>query len=302
MVAVLYLTKEHFTGRLRFMRGGGGGLLPLKDLKFKKNQTILKVFGQGEDRRIKVITFNALRTSGIDDDLPKGGRGTVHDHKLDESIRRAKSKIFEYAFCNHWDWFFTGTLDPSKYDRSNLFKFKHDLTQWLRDVGRRVYHEKLAFLLVPELHADGKSWHVHGFLSGVPLSALHQFQIGDRMGKHIASRVKDGQEVYDWPAYRFKFGFCDLEPVRNPEAASRYVTKYITKDLAFCVSELNAQLYMCSRGLAVAQEINRGVMSANITPDYQNDYCSVSWLEYSDELLKTLNDSFIPIDYYKTRR
>ena len=34
-------------------------------------------------------------------------------------------------------------------------------------------------------------------------------------------------------------------------------------------------------------------MSANIVPDYENDYCSVSWIDYSESTLNELLSSFI---------
>lgn len=276
--------------------------MPLKDVKYKYDQTILKVFGYGENKKIKVIRMNCLRTAGIEDDTEVFCvRGTVNDEKLEESIIRAKNKIFELAFCNPWQYFFTGTIDGSKYDRTDLNKFHKDLTKWLSNQGQKLGC-KIDYLLIPELHTDGKSWHIHGFINGLPQSELKQFVIGDTMGKALAEKVKNGDIVYNWLAYQKKFGFCDLEPIRNQEAVSKYITKYINKNLASSVTELNAHLYYHSRGLQMAETIKKGTMSANIVPTYTNDYCSVSWLDYTDELLQELKQSFIDIDYYKTRR
>lgn len=73
--------------------------MPLKDVKYKRDQTILKVYGYGENKKIKVIRMNWLRTAGVEDDeesrVPKG---SVNDFKLEENIQRAKNTIFEYAF------------------------------------------------------------------------------------------------------------------------------------------------------------------------------------------------------------
>lgn len=276
--------------------------MSFKDVKYKRDQTILKVYGFGTNKKIKVIRLNWLRTAGlVDEDEYKPPKCSVNDFKLDENIQRAKSLIFEYAFCNPWDWFFTGTLDSKKYDRSNLEKFHSDLTAWFKSYSR--YHNlKIKFLLVPELHSDGVSWHIHGFLRGLPIEHLHQFVVGDVMGRALASKVQKGDLVFNWPAYQNKFGFCDLEPIRNPEAVSKYIMKYINKNLASSVKELNAHLYYHSRGLNKAQLIKKGAMAATITPTYENDYCSVSWLDYSEELLQELSSSFLDIDYYKTRR
>ena len=124
--------------------------MPLKDVKYKYNQSIIKVFGYGENKKIKVITMNCLRTFGIEDENEIFAlRGSVNDEKLDESIIRAKNKIFELAFCNPWQYFFTGTLNPKLYDRTNLQKYHKDLTQWLRDQGKK-FNCKIDFLLIPE--------------------------------------------------------------------------------------------------------------------------------------------------------
>ena len=275
--------------------------MPLKDVKYKRDQTILKVYGYGDNKKIKVVRLNWLRTAGIEDDgecrIPKC---SVNDSKLDDNIRRAKNAIFEYAFCNPWDWFFTGTLDPQKYDRTNLDKFHKDLTKWFSNYGR-IYNVSIKFLLVPEKHSDGISWHIHGFLRGLPKEHLKQFVVGDVMGKGLAEKVKKGDVVYNWLPYAKKFGFCDLEPIRNAEAVSKYVTKYINKNLASSVKDLNAHLYYHSRGLNRAEEIKKGVMALPITPTYENEYCSVAWLDYSQELLQELSSSFFDIDYCKTR-
>jgi hypothetical protein len=274
--------------------------MPLRDLKYKPDQTILKVYGYGDNKKIKVIRMNWLRTAGVEDDEEyRAPKGSVHDSKLEKNIQRAKNNIFEYAFCNPWDWFFTGTLDPQKYDRTNLDKFHKDLTQWLRDYSKQ-YNVKIKFLLVPEQHSDGISWHIHGFLRGLPKEHLKQFVVGDVMGKGLAEKVKRGDVVYNWLPYAKKFGFCDLEPIRNSEAVSKYMTKYINKNLASSVKNLNAHLYYHSRGLNKAEVIKKGVMATPITPTYENEYCSVAWLDYSEELLQELSSSFLDIDYCKT--
>lgn len=265
----------------------------LKDTKYKQNQTILKVFGCGDHKKIKVITMALLRSKGVEDDTEVFvERGSVNDEKTDESISRTRSAIFELAFCNPWTYFFTATLDPAKFDRTDLKKFIKALTQWIRNYNKK-YGLQIKYLLIPELHSDGKSWHLHGFIMGLPVEHLHQFKIGDKMGAKLAQKVANGDLVYNWVAYMDKFGFCDLEPIKSSEAVSKYVTKYISKNLRNSVKELNAHMYYCSLGLKRAETIKVGFMSAHITPTFTSDYCSVSWLDYSDELLKYLADSII---------
>lgn len=265
--------------------------MPLKERKYKYNQTILKVLGYGENKIIKLVTMNVLRTKGVEDDTEKRSeRCMVNDEKLQENIIRTKNKIFELAFCNPWDWFFTATLNKDKQDRTDLKLYHQQLTKFIANYNRLNY-TKIKFLLIPELHSDGVSWHMHGFLYGLPLEHLKRFKVGDIMGKALAAKVIKGDIVYNWPAYAYRFGFCDLEPIRNHEAVSKYITKYINKNLATSVTELNAHQYYHSRGLNVAQIIKKGTMFADIVPDFSNEYCSITSLVYSDMIIDYLKEN-----------
>lgn len=265
----------------------------LKDRAYNYDQTLFKVLGEGNEKKIKLVRMNYLKTSCIELDDIEYVRGTVNENKINESILRSKSKIFELAFCNPWDWFFTGTINPNKQDRTDLELFHKQLTQWLRDYNKK-YKLNIKFLFVPEKHKDGKSWHIHGFIYGLPVEHLIQFQVGDKMGKGLADKVMQGDIVYNWQAYFNRFGFCDLEPIRNHEAVSKYITKYINKELANSVTELNAHTYYHSRGLKFAELIKKGTMIwEDIAPTYENDYCSVVWLDYSEELYNNLLNKYI---------
>lgn len=254
--------------------------------KYQYNKTFLKVYGT---KQIKLSKLYVCRTSGYEDDeLNTVKKCTVNDEKLLNNISRAKSKVKELSMCNDWDWFFTGTLDSKKYNREDLGKYHKNLTRWIRNYNM-LNDVKIKFVFVPELHKDGKSWHVHGLLSGLPVEHLKQFKLGDKMGKYIAEKVKKGEEVYNWEKYFKKFGFCDLEPIKNHDRVCGYLTKYISKDLYKSVTELNAHTYYCSRGLKRAERIKEGYMDwTNIKPSYGNDYCIVSCVEYKDELLQEL--------------
>lgn len=265
--------------------------MPFRDKKYLEDQTILKVYGYGLHRKIKITTMSYLRNSGIEDDEEEFRRGGVNENKLDENIARAKDRIFDLAFCNPWQYFFTGTLDASKYNRQDLERFHKDLSKWIGNLKTKRGFD-IRFLLIPELHSDGQSWHMHGFIMGLPPDQLCQFQIGDRMGKAIADKVIRGDVVYNWPAYAAKFGFCDLEPIQNQEAVSKYVTKYINKNLGKCVSQLGAHLYYHSRGLKTAEVVKQGYFFGKFPVSYCGDFCTVGWLDYSDELLEKLKKGF----------
>jgi len=257
----------------------------------RKNYSVLKVYGCDKGKKIKVVTIGALNLLPNTITKKHSKKGTVNDEKLAENVSRAKNKIFEYAYCNPWDWFFTGTLNPQKYDRTDLEIYHKKFVVWLRDYNKK-HGLKIKFLLIPELHKDGKSWHMHGFLYGLPVEHLEQFKLGATMGKGVADKVKKGDVVYNWVAYANKFGFCDLEPISCHEAVSKYITKYINKSLANSVTELNAHMYYVSRGLNCAETVKQGTLFANIEYDYVNEYCKIAWFDYSEELLQKLENAF----------
>ena len=98
-------------------------------MRIKEDQYVTKIYGYGENKKIKLVRMNAICEGGNNG---SEYRGQANEDKLAESISRTKGKIFELAFCNPWDWFFTATLNPKMYDRTDLKTFHQDLTAWLR--------------------------------------------------------------------------------------------------------------------------------------------------------------------------
>ena len=172
-----------------------------------------------------------------------------------------------YALCNEWDYFGTFTLNPSIRNRADLDKFRADLMQLLRHLRRgpcsdaggcggpqqdgQESRRDVAALLVPELHRDKKGWHMHGLLRGLPRDELRPFTLSEKLPKYIRGQLRKGESIYDWPHYRERFGFVDIEPVRDRDAAARYITKYVTKgiDATAANIEVGKHLYYVTRGL-----------------------------------------------------
>lgn len=266
--------------------------MPIREPKYKPNQAILKHFA-GTKYRITVHAW--LRTSGIEEDEEfRHHKGEVNEEKLESNLNHTKGRIFELAFCNPWEYFTTFTIDKTKFDRYNLQAYHDSFIRWLREYNR--YHgTSIKFLTIPEKHKDG-AWHEHGFIYGIPADHLRAFTLKDHLPKYIREKLKQGQKVFEWPAYRLKFGFCDFEEIKNQEAVSRYVTKYISKNLARSVTKLNAHLYYCSQGLQRAETIKKGTMAGTMEPDYGNEYVTVKWISCEtdwqrpivEELLKTM--------------
>lgn len=240
--------------------------------KFEYDITTVRSF----NGRLKLVRHNALRTKGIEDVDQHARKGSVSDVKSDNNISRAKNRVFELALCNPWNIFLTFTLDPKKYNRNDLGKFRKDLSQFVRDYNKK-YGLAIKYLLIPEEHKKG-GWHMHGFLMGLPDEHLRLFTLSEKLPKYIREKLKSGQSVYEWEPYRKKFGFCDLEVVKDQFAVSAYVTKYITKDLDRTVRESGAHLYYCSQGLSRSVVIFRGKANDGLVYDYESDYNSIKWL------------------------
>lgn len=226
---------------------------------YDKDVAVLKDYGGIKSR---ITVFKALRNSGIEVDRKHKYRGKQHDHKLRNNISRAKSKVFEYAYCNPWEYFVTLTIDGSKYQRDDLGTYYKAFGQWLRDYKKK-YHLDFAYVLIPELHKDGKSWHMHGLMHGLPYDHL---------------TVNDNGYL-DWEPYRLKFGYISIDRIRDQAKTASYITKYISKDLSKCVTECNAKMYYCSRGLKTATEVARGTLIDGITPDFENEYLKLQWFD-----------------------
>lgn len=225
------------------------------------NVAYLKKYGD----KYKVQVLKCVRKKGVSSAY-YSSKGSVNDEKLDCNIRRAKNRIKELVLCNDWEYFITLTLDPEKYDRYNLDKFTKDLSQYIRNLRRKLDVD-IKYILIPEQHRNG-AWHMHGFIMGLPLTELRKFTVDEKLPLYILDKIRFGQDVFEWLGYSDKFGFCDLEPIRDKDRASSYVTKYVTKNLENSVKEVNAKMYYCSRGLNKSREIKKGCTTQLYNPTY----------------------------------
>lgn len=178
---------------------------------------------------------------------------------MSQAISRARSKVYEYAACNPWDYFITLTLDGTKQDRGNLAAYHAAFSYFLTKLNKRRT-DKIRFLLIPEYHRDKKNWHMHGLIHGLRPSDL----------------TVNANGYLEWTAYRQQFGYNSLSQVKSHEAVSKYILKYIGK--GFNTRKVGEHLYYCSRGLNTAQTIGTGHLVEVPKWDYENDHCAVVWV------------------------
>lgn len=259
----------------------GTGFIPIYEgtRPYKTNIAILKDYN---GQRKKLTYCRTVHQSGLckarDSPSPKN---SVNSEKLQNNLTRARTTIYELALCNDWEWFITITLNPEKYDRCDLPKFRKDFSRFIRTYGKKN-GLTVKYLVIPEQHAKG-GWHMHGFLKGIPPDNLRHFTLYEKLPVYLRKKLEQGFAIYDWIEYRERFGFCDIEPVRNLQAASAYVTKYITKSLDSSVKELGGHLYYASQGLNRSSVIKTGkVNPESIMWDFENEYVKIKWYD-SDE-------------------
>ena len=134
-----------------------------------------------------------------------------------DSSKRSKKMIYDVTRSNNWEWFVTITFDPEKVDSKNYEDCTKKLSQWLKDIRKR-HCKDMKYIFVPELHKSGR-YHFHGLISDCEGLEMTDSDHVDKKGKVIYNIGK------------YKLGFTTATKVQNSEAAEKYITKYVTKEM-----------------------------------------------------------------------
>lgn len=131
-----------------------------------------------------------------------------------DSLKRAKDKIFDISFINGdlWQYFITLTLDKTKIDRFDKKEINKKLKTWLNNMVKRY---DFNYIIIPEYHKDG-AIHFHGLCSGNNLKLTYV-------------KIDKGRKVYNLDNWNLGFSTA-IELDNNRTAVSAYITKYVTKD------------------------------------------------------------------------
>jgi hypothetical protein len=234
---------------------------------------------------IKVVYFKALppvkKERPLFSDLPpkpifeKQKRSDAD--RFASSISRARNRIFELAMCNEFTYFCTFTQDQEKRNRFDLAEFRKDFAQLVRNLNRdRQPDSKIKYLLIPEQHKNG-AWHMHGLLMGLTDGDLRKFELSEKLPLSIKKQLRKGEAVYDWTRYRKAFGYFTCTEIKDRTACSKYITKYISKDLQKTVREAGEHLFFASQGLKGREPIVKNCTEpCPITEwDFENEYVKI---------------------------
>lgn len=164
----------------------------------------------------------------------------------------SRNRLIELIKANpDFCYFFTGTFDPKKYDRTNFPKLQASLTKWLRRRG-------IKYILIPEPHKDG-SIHFHGLFDASIEPFLEDFDLSKKLPRKITDGIKEGREIKNFPAYAEQFGWVSIERVRTLEACAVYVSKYVSK--SFDDVRFSTRRFFCSIGLKRPEFVYREAVS-----------------------------------------
>lgn len=211
--------------------------VPLNKTLLEKQRKPRKAKTVEEMEDIKLNSF----TSGLEKE--KLVRDLLEDKSgKEESIKKSKartiSKIYNIARSNDWEYFFTLTLDPEKVDRTNYDEITDKMKKWLNNM-KHNYSKDLRYLLVPELHKDGKSYHFHGLMSEMGNMELVN------SGKKFVNKFGEVVEIFNLKQY--SLGFSNFQRISKPERVTKYITKYISKEL--CAVTDGKKRYWISKNL-----------------------------------------------------
>lgn len=240
----------------------------------------------------RITLHRQIRRAGyeaVDGEAERGRKNTAgNERKLSESLSRTKSAIFELALSNPWELFVTLTLNPEYHNRKDLKSYKKKLSTWIKNYNRQ-HDTTIKYLLIPEQHKDG-NWHMHGLMMGLPEEHLHEFTEQEKLPIKILIEIKRGHKVYTWGNYEKAFGYITITKIRHLESVSKYITKYITKDLNDTRIDLNDHLYYCSKGLKRAEKIYQGPLTRELTADFSNEYVQIKTVHTLEEALTYFTD------------
>lgn len=180
-------------------------------------------------------------------------------HSLQVSLNRTKNAIYDLAKSNDWEWFVTFTFDPKMCNSTDYDVVVKMLKRFI-DNMRKNYAPGLIYLIVPELHADGKKFHFHGLLANTGRIDFTKSGIRD----------DDGEMIYN--VFQWEYGFSTASKIKDTVRASAYITKYMTKE---CVQVTkNKRRYYASKNInrPVEQKLNMGLELADIIQTYNPDF------------------------------
>lgn len=129
-----------------------------------------------------------------------------------------KTRIYDLAMQNEFNFFITLTFNSEVIDRYNFKETSKKVRKFMNNYSR--IDPEYKYLIVYETHKDG-AWHYHGLIYIKNESVL----------KDSGHKDKKGNIIYNWR--KWNYGFSTVTKINNNERVARYIMKYITKQPRF---------------------------------------------------------------------
>lgn len=155
------------------------------------------------------------------------------------SANRSKNNLYRIARSNNWDYFITLTFDRNKVDSTDYIECQKKVKVYFNNLKKRG-NPDIKYLIVPELHKDGKHYHFHGLVANCPNIKL------------VDSGHKDNNKNIIYNIDSWSFGFTTATKIKDTARVSSYIGKYITKDL--CNSTKGQHRYYASKNCSICPE------------------------------------------------
>lgn len=181
----------------------------------------LRILNYPHGQQITYYT-NAVDYHQKHENLARSHRNTERteeerQHCINVSLARTRNNIYNIARSHDWRWFVTFTFNRTRTDADDFAEVMKKMSNNLHNTKQRIC-PNLKYIVVPELHADGRNYHFHGLFSGC-----------DEL-RFVFSGKFDGQgrPIFNVPSWTWGFSTATL--VDDSAAASNYICKYITKE------------------------------------------------------------------------
>lgn len=154
------------------------------------------------------------------------------ERKAMDNIVKTRSKIYDIARSNEWNYFITLTFNEKVVDRHSYQDCINKISRYMRNFKFRNKSNcpNFKYLIIHERHLDG-AYHFHGLIyledESERMLKKATYPLGHRLGgKPI---IKKGKQVYNWNTY--KQGYSTVTKIDNLEACCKYILKYVTKHI-----------------------------------------------------------------------
>lgn len=222
--------------------------------------------------------FTGKKTKEVDDFamLDK-----LREENARRSYNRTKQSIFSYSRCASWEKFVTMTFNGQFVDRYNYDECSKLLRTWLKNQRRNA--PDLQYLFVPEYHKDG-AIHFHGLMANT----------GSIQFVDSGKRTKDKKTIYN--ISKWKYGFTTAIDVYNTHGVSKYLAKYITKEL--CDLTSGKHRYFASNNLEQPRAETFLVDDVEF-PEFLDMYINSYGVEVKHISRPRVEHAFLDVDYYE---